>query len=187
MLPTHNRAGHARVHFFSSEEDDWSVTGQYEIPAQNWRGSLDENGKLIEYTPNAWHLTGRTKKTERARFLAVFQVKPRRGSGTTDFNALVRMEADSFRMGNWGIGADMDPDKEIRLEITNTIDGVLFVNSDLGLELEDRSFEGRSSVSAKLAERVDGSWVFQEARAEIPEAAEVASRHFHQLAGSIPR
>lgn len=179
-VSTDNLRGRARVHLFASSEDSWAVTDEYEIPAENWRGLRDDNGNLIEYPDNAWHFSSKTKKTKRARFLAVFQVKPRTGLRDFDFNELLRMDGGGYRLGKWSIRAAMDPKEQARIEIGNTIDGVWFASSGQYLAAGDASFEGRSAFSAKLAERVEGRWTFEESLPEQPASALSALAHFKE-------
>ena len=184
VLFTDNGMGRAKVHLFASDQDTWTVTDKYEVPAENWRGLRDKQGELLQYPDNAWHFAASTGKVKRARFLAIVQVKPSGELMDYDFSELQKIDRDSFILGNWSLTVPMDVSMEARIDILNTSDGVAFTSSGKELEAGDEVFQARSSNSAILAEQVNGNWIFKEAIPRIPSAAETALKALNLNSGA---
>lgn len=178
QLSTHNRAGRAMVHLYSSAAMDWTVTDEYEVPAENWRGIEDEEGELIEYTNNAWHFAAKTERARAARFLAFIQVRPQGETEDWEFNEIRPLPDGGYRIGKWRVRAEMDPEKKARVEIVNTIDGVAFTSSgplDMGPGLG--RYAGAADT-AKLAERQGEQTVLMEGKRQVPRKARAAQKYF---------
>jgi len=173
-LTTDNRAGRAQALLRSSAEDVWSVTDEYEIPAENWRGLRDDQGELIEYPNNAWHFASRTEKSTSARFLAVIQVRPHRETGNYEFYEYLPLDSNSGRLGRWKLFAQLDPGKPAEIRASNQIDRAALASRGKSLRISGTEYVGESAESAKLVEWRDGRWTFQEKRPEIPIAAKTA-------------
>lgn len=178
ILATFNRAGHARVYLTGSSELVWSVTDEYEVPANNWRMIRDEDGNLIEYTNDAWHFAAKSEKTGRMRFLGVYQVRPKDGESEPEFNELQLLAEGKIRVGRWQISAELDAQKPAAVTVLNTIDGVAFTSGGALLELQGKRFSGRSPSAALLVEERNGELIVQETLPEPPPGSEAARRYF---------
>jgi hypothetical protein len=173
-LSTRNRAGKAIVNLFSSAEMEWSVTNEYPVPAENWRGITDGSGSTVDYTNNAWHFSANTGKKQRMRFLAIFQVRPNEGVRDFDFDDIRIIDDNSYRLGEWKVIAQMNQDLPARIQVVNTLDGVVFTS--MGELPNGVPVDGIRQFSAKLVERQEEKWIFSESVPGIPEAAMTAIR-----------
>jgi hypothetical protein len=178
MLTTSNRRGRALVHLYGSSGMDWSVTDEYPVPAENWRGIRDESGKLIEYTNNAWHFKAETEPSSKQRFLAFYQVRPHGMAEDFDFNEIRQVDSNTFRIGKWRVRAAMDPGEPARIEILNTIDGIAFTSSGPLLGPAGTHIAGTSPVSAKLIETRGRTASMRESLPSIPPGAAEAIQYF---------
>ena len=180
ILTTTNRAGHARVYLTGSSDLDWSVTDEYEVPAENWRMQEDADGQLKEYTNDAWHFAAKSPKTEKMRFLAVYQVRPKKGEAEPEFNDLQFPGPGVVRVGKWKITANMDASAPARIEILNAVDGVAFNSDGAALGLADQTFTGSAAGAALLVEKNGAGVQVQEALPDIPREARPALMHYRQ-------
>jgi hypothetical protein len=178
MLSTSNRAGRAVAHLYGSSLMNWAVTDEYPVPAENWRGITDDSGELKEYTNNAWHFRADTAEAKSIRFLAFYQVRPHGLAEDFDFNEIRRIDGSTFRLGNWRVRAQMDPDQPARIEILNTLDGVAFASSGTVVGPGELAIETGSPASAKLAEQADGQWIIRQSQPRIPPGVEAGLRYF---------
>lgn len=178
ILTTTNRAGHARVYLTGSSELEWSVTDEYEVPAENWRMQKDADGQLKDYANNAWHFAAKSGKTSKMRFLAVYQVRPKQGELEPVFNFLQFPGPETVRVGKWKVTAAMDVRNPARIEIVNTVDGVAFNSDGRLLELGGQTFTGSVAGAALLVEKNGTVLKVQESSPEIPAAARPAIRHY---------
>jgi hypothetical protein len=184
LLSTFNRAGHARVFLTGSSELNWSVTDEYEVPAENWRMIRDEQGKLIEYPNDAWHFAAKSAKTPAMRFLGIYQVRPREDEAAPQFNELRLLDQGRIRIGKWQISAELDVDQPASIRVLNMIDGVAFTSGGNALELQGKRFESRSASAAVLVEEREGELVVQDSFPETPPGAEAAIRYFKEKSES---
>ncbi len=167
-----NIYGKSQVSLFSSTETNWSVTDEYEIPAENWRGTTDAEGEPVEYNNNAWHFKAVSEPTKKARFLAIIQVTPRNTNGA--FKVINNLGGGRYKAGEWEISAILDADKPARIDLINTSKGVAFSSGSDHLHLNGETFEGIFENTAKLVEIKKGIPYFQEGRMLIPDAAHKA-------------
>lgn len=186
-LSTQNRAGRAVVHLLGSEDTAWSVTQEYPVPAENWRGNKDPAGNPVEYKNNARHFTATSGKTRQMRFLAFYQVRPH--GEAEGFNEILPIDRNTFRIGGWKVSAALSPDLPERLQVVNTIEGVSFASAGAILEGPGESATTTPPLTARLSECTDGRTLLQESPPQIPRAAEEAIRFFRAggaTAGSTP-
>lgn len=187
ILTTTNLKGHARVHLTGSSQLNWSVTDEYEVPAENWRLQEDAEGELKEYTNDAWHFAARSEKTSKMRFLAVYQVRPKQGEAKPEFNFLQFPGPDTVRVGKWEITAALDVNAPARIEILNTVDAVAFNSDGRTIELAGQTFTGSEPGAALLVEKTGKVSQVQEALPEIPREARPALRHFRKFLSETPK
>src|SRR6185437_5529761 len=116
----------AKVSLFSHQPLHWELADTFAIPAVNWIGREDEDGNLIEYKNDQWHLTAfNTRKSERMRFLAVFMINPS-GKIINSPSPFKFNNRNELIIDNWVINAELDVNKPELLEAHTSDDKIVF-------------------------------------------------------------
>ncbi len=157
----------SRTELFGSKSFHWTLTDTFAIPVKNWTQRRDDEGNVVEYKNDQWHLTAKTnEKTSKMRFLAIIQVLP------DDQNAVKIVqdpsEKNQFTIGNWILHAEINALKPAVLEVQRNDDQVAFTSSGSSLSIGDQQFQGKIAESSKLIEFSDGNPVFSECGEQIP-------------------
>ncbi len=158
-----NSATKAKVSIYSSAKVDFEVTDQFSVPVDNWTNKIDEEGDTINFE-NQWHFTAVTsQKTNKMRFLAIFQIQPDGIYKTIDESEGV------FKVGNWEISAELNTNRPAAIYVNDMGDSVAF-SSQGSLKTTSNKFRNLDTGSAKLLEVIDGKSVFQESNDTLPYA-----------------
>lgn len=106
---------------WSATPFNFLMTDTFDVPATNWRGAKDPNGKLRTYESDQWHLKAvSSEKVDKTRFFAVLQISP-----DADIQNLVNSHEGSevtVRTGTWKISANVSANAmpSLRIENENT-------------------------------------------------------------------
>jgi len=180
-LAVRTSKGRTDVRLLASAGLDWAVTEEYPVPARNWRGIRDEDGKLLEYPNDAWHFSAQSEKTRAMRFLAIYRLQPAEGAedeASKDF--VQEIPPGAYRIGGWVIHAAMDAGTPAVLTVRNTGGTLAFAGAGGDLPLAPGLVPVGDRGHARLAEFRDGRWRLRESPPEIPPGAEIAIRHFQE-------
>ncbi len=161
------------VNLYGSVPIDFKLTDQFSVPAQNFRGTVDEDGSLVEYT-NHWHFRGVTKeKTTEMRYLAIIQVREDK-----QFVAVENLgEEGHYRIEEWEVHAVLDATEPALITVKKSNQLAGFTSSG-SLKIDGNRYSGTSTASAKLIEMVNGAPVFNEAVDVLPASMIAAQRRF---------
>jgi arylsulfatase A-like enzyme len=151
-----NEKGQAQVALYGARPLKWSLSDTFGVAAVNWLGREDEDGNLIAYKNDQWHVTAETvEKTPRMRFLAVFRVRP--GAAGGEILPLAPDVNGELSIDGWTVRAELDASQPARLEAYNKENRVSFTSGD-------------AMGKARLTEWRDGKNVSSEAGDSIPPA-----------------
>ncbi|MBS1655925.1 MAG: heparinase II/III family protein, partial [Bacteroidetes bacterium] len=159
----------ASTSLFAPQKLQWSISDTFGVPAVNWLGREDEDGNLIDYKNDQWHLAAATTvNTDKMRFLAVMQINQ---NGQTIEPLPYNLNKNGEIMVNgWRIRAELDASKPALLEADNKIKRIAFTSGAGKLKAGDKEFEGKIPGSSKLAEWINGKYDFSEAGDVLPDA-----------------
>ncbi|HVW62284.1 MAG TPA: DUF4962 domain-containing protein, partial [Puia sp.] len=169
-----NEKGQAQVALYGARPLKWSLSDTFGVAAVNWLGREDEDGNLITFKNDQWHVTAETvEKTPRMRFFAVFRVRP--GVAGGEALPLAPDSNGGFSIDGWTIRAELDVSQPARLEAYNKSKRVTFTSGD-------------AMGKAKLVEWRDGKNVSSEAGDSVPAAVkEIPGRKKLQAASHKPQ
>ena len=154
---------------FSKQSLHWELSDTFAIPAVNWIGREDEDGNLVEYKNDQWHLIAfNIQKSAKMRFLAVFVINP---SGKILSSPLPYKFNDKNELiiDKWIIKAELNGDKPALLEAHTMDDKIIFNSATKSLTSGNKEYVGKINGSAKLLERINGNYRFSEAGNMVPE------------------
>lgn len=144
---------------------EWALADTFEIAAVNVIGRVDEDGEVIEYGDNQWHLRAtNTVKSNRMRFLSVMQVGDISGSLPKVASSVVG-EKVTLRIGEWQLSAQLGLSGPAELRITNAHTSFSTRGT---VQLAGKTYRGLTPESAKLVELQGGKSNFQEVGDEYP-------------------
>ena len=159
----------ATTSLFSSQKFHWQLSDTFGVPAVNWLGREDEDGNLIEYKNDQWHLTAATvDKSNKARFLAIMRINPN-GKMKTETSAEQFNDKNEVTIDGWVIHAELGPSKPALLEAFNAEKHIAFTSGSEKLEIGNKEYTGKIAGSSKLVELVNGNYIFSEAGDVIPD------------------
>ena len=161
---TENKNGKGLLTLFSSDDVESSVTDQFYAPAVDWLGNGSK--KEIEYT-NHWHGKSDTKKTDKARFLAVIQIVDKESK--TEFVPIEKNKDGKYIIGDWEISAQLDCDKETALQIINKTKSSGISLGSQPLSIDGKEYKHTIQGSTILIE--DNGEISKEAVDVLPDAA----------------
>jgi hypothetical protein len=155
---------------FTNQKIAWAISDTFGIPAVNWLGREDEDGNLIEYKNDQWHLTASTTtNVNNMRFLAVMKIDQQ--GNVQKQPALYKLNDNGeFVIDKWVIRAELNADKPALLEAYNNDKHIAFTSGGDELKLDGKEFTGKTGDSSKLVELVNGEYEFSEAEDVIPGA-----------------
>ena len=146
----------------------WSLADTFEVRAENWRGSRNQQGKLKTYDDEQWHLKAINISPVRStRFLAVFQINQ-----TANIESVDEEYHDgvlTVSIGDWSIRAQLDTALAPDMSITNNSGTTAFSTHAVQVSLAGKTF-GKKKSSAKLAETLSSHIRYVEASDELPYA-----------------
>lgn len=166
----HSGKANAQTSLLASQSLAWKVTDSFGVAAVNWLGRRDEEGNLIEYQNDQWHVTASTtEKCSAMRFLAVMQIQP---NGTVEKMRIPNKldGQNELVLGNWTIKAELDATKPPLLEVWNREKHVSFSSGAAKITIDQQQFSGKTPGSSKLVELIQGEYIFQETGDVYPEA-----------------
>lgn len=137
---------------WSSHSVNWALADTFDVPAVNWRNSMDASGNLKTYDDGQWHLKAVSNgKNSAMRFLAVLQLGP----DVTLSNISPEFQDGLVRVtvGDWTISARLDTAAE----------PLLMAEDQSGNSLV---YQGDKNTT--LRENIDGKEVRREAKQIIP-------------------
>lgn len=159
----------ASTSLFAPQKLQWSISDTFGVPAVNWLGREDEDGNLIDYKNDQWHLAAATTvNTDKMRFLAVMRIN--QNGETTEVLPYTLNNKGEIMVNGWRIRAELDADKPALLEADNKIKRIAFTSGADKLKAGDKEFEGKIPGSSKLAEWINGKYDFSEAGDVLPDA-----------------
>ena len=165
-IAAENEYANALVSLYSSMDIDFNVTDKFDIPARNWNKKLNQEGELIDFV-DQWHFSGVTQeKTNKMRYLAIFQVKPKAGNSACE-EVVFDETTNTYSISGWNIKAEMNVAKAAKIEIYDDLGTASFISSDV-LNFDGINYKGNISGSSKLVEIVNGQATFQEVVDEVP-------------------
>lgn len=152
---------------FSSQPVRWALSDTFGVPAENWVGRRDEDGNLIEYKNDSWHLTATTVgKAARMRWLAVMRVRP---GAKAELLPLSTDASGQLTVGGWTIRAELDAARPAELYVSNGKRGVAFTTGGRQLSIDGKAaYKGYVPGTAGFLEERDGKDTFMKARDMMP-------------------
>lgn len=165
-IAAENEYANALVSLYSSNDIDFKVTDKFDIPARNWNRKVDQEGNLIDFV-DQWHFSGVTKeKTDKMRYLAIFQVKSKAGDSVCE-EVIFDETTKTYSIAGWRVKAELNVGKPAKIEISDSLGTASFISSGV-LNFDGEIYKGKISGSSKLVEIVNGQATFQEAEDEVP-------------------
>ena len=159
----------SKTKLFSAQPVRWSLADTFAVPVKNWTQRVDDEGNLVEYKNDQWHLTAKTiSGTSKMRFLAIIQV-----SSENDISQIQKFDSNGisqFKVGNWTLKATLDASRPALLEAFRNDEQVAFTSSGI-FALGKSQFQGKVAGDSKLVEIIDEKPVFAETGDNIPEIA----------------
>lgn len=157
----------AQAYLTGSQALHWNLTDTFAVPAVNWLGRTDEEGNLIEYENNQWHLRAESSnRSNKMRYLSVICA----GSTANEKNRLLQIDKSHWQIGDWIIEAELNTEKHALLQISNNMTQTIFSSSADLLQADGQSFSGKEAGTAKLLEKHADGWHFAEAMRLLPDA-----------------
>ncbi|MEI6275340.1 MAG: DUF4962 domain-containing protein [Prolixibacteraceae bacterium] len=156
------------TNFYTSQPVKWSMTNIFTPPLTNWTQKRDDEGNLVHYENDQWHVTASTaEKSKSVRFLSIFRMTkngllPGKAEDVIDIK-------NEYRVGEWTIKAELDTAKSPLLEASRQDQQVFFTSSAPALLLKGKKYQGKTEGSSKLAEMIKGKRAFSEANDQLPE------------------
>ncbi|SFQ38282.1 Heparinase II/III-like protein [Parafilimonas terrae] len=160
----------ANTSLFTTQNLQWNITDTFAVQAVNWLGREDEDGNLIEYKNDQWHLTAATTtNVDKIRFLAVMKINQHGEVNAAPVSYQLNSKGELI-IDNWVIKAELDAAKPALLEAFNNDKRIAFTSGGDELKMGNETFNGKINGSSKLAEWIDGKYVFSEAGDVMPDA-----------------
>jgi len=167
-IEAENEFANAKVALYSFTAIDFNVTDTFSIPARNWNRKVDQEGNLIDFV-DQWHFSGITKeKTQRMRYLAIIQVKPKTGDSVCE-EVVYDEKLNAYLVNGWMIKAELDASKLPKIEVNNDEETASFTSTG-SIDFDGKKYNGTVTESSKLLEIINGEKVFQEVIDEVPDA-----------------
>ncbi len=167
-LIVENELANAQVNLYSSLPIHYQVSDKFSVPVENWTNKMDKKGDTILFHKQ-WHFSGVSKeKTNKMRYLAIIQVKPKIGPSVCE-KVVFDESTNTYSLGGWNIKAEMDICKGANIKISDNLGTASFVSSGV-LDYGGKIYKGSVTGSSKLVEVIDDEKVFQEALDQIPDA-----------------
>jgi len=158
----------ATVSLFSKQALHWELSDTFGIPAVNWIGREDEDGNLIEYKNDQWHLTAaNVQKAAKMRYLAVFLVN-QSGRLVNNTSSFKLNNKNELVIDKWIIKAELNADKPSLLEARSKDGKIVFSSCANKILAGSKAYAGKINASAKLAEWMNGKWMFSECGYVVP-------------------
>ncbi|WP_255067593.1 DUF4962 domain-containing protein [Lacihabitans sp. LS3-19] len=156
-----NEVGGAKVSLYSSSAINFEVSTEFSIPVDNWTKKTDEDGEPIDFK-DQWHFKGSAKeKTNKMRYLAIFQVNSAQKFEEIKINA-----KGIYEVGDWEIFAELDSNKEAKLTARKK-DGTASFVSTGEMKVDSKNYAGSN---AKIFENSYGNKLYKESKDVIPKA-----------------
>ncbi len=144
---------------------EWAAADTFEIPAVNVIGRVNEDGEVIEYDDNQWHLKATNKvKSSQMRFLSVVQVGAP-GGGKPSIESSVAGEKVTVGVGDWQVSAQLGLGSPAELKIS---DAQTSFSTGGSVQLAGKTYQGTTPGSTKLVELRKDKTHFQEVIDELP-------------------
>ncbi len=156
---------------YSSGEVHWTVSDTFDVPAVNWRKSLNDRGELKSYDTPQWHLRVVSRQKNKAiRFLTILKI-----SSLAEFAKEVE-DSKCDEHGNvnvtvddWNITASLNTVDLPELTITK-INGTTALSTNGGeIILNGKKYGGKAENSSFLVEQKSGIMQVTEANDEMPQ------------------
>ena len=153
---------------------EWAVADTFEIPAVNVIGRVDEDGEVMDYEDNQWHLKATNLvKSSRMRFLSIVQVGDV-GRRQPKIESTVLDGKVNVRVGEWQLSAQLGLNSPAELRIADSKTAFSTAGS---VKLGGKTYGGNSPASTKLVEQRQGKPIFQESGEEYPASVQQVLLH----------
>jgi hypothetical protein len=155
----------SRVDQFASAELAVELSTEFDPKPVNFRGLKGPDGKILEYK-DQWHIYSRSKqKSEKFRYLTVFQVK-----SMNDHAEFIDIKATdgSIKLSNWEIRAELDLSKEASFKILNQKEKKALVYNLPKIELQGKAYRPKAKGSTFLIELIENNEILKESIDEFP-------------------
>jgi hypothetical protein len=147
---------------------DVYLADTFDVPAVNWRKSLDAYGDLKTYDDRQWHFNATTReKTTQMRFLAVICITQPGMTHNWIENTMKNGFVDT-QIGAWRITANMDVSMNPGLIIVNERDQVAFSSHGSPLEFEEKIYNSNHKHGSKLIFKENGEVNYSEEVDQLP-------------------
>jgi len=159
----------SKAKLFASRSLKWSLTDTFAVPVTNWTQRVDDEGNLVHYENNQWHLTARTgEKTSAMRFLSIITVS---GTNPPEVIQVVNDpdQRNYLRAGDWTIHFEPDTLKPSLLEAWRNDNLAAFTSEAGKITLDEKSYHGKIPGSSLLVEIINGKPLLTETGDRIPE------------------
>lgn len=164
------KKGSASASLFATQPLHWELSDTFAIAAVNWLGREDEEGNLIEYKNDQWHLAASsTVKSNKMRFLAVLRINQK---GEIEKEPLPYQFNDKGEIviNKWVIKAELDATKPSLLEVYNADKRTAFTSAADKIKLDNKEFTGKTGGSSKLVEWTGEKYSYTETGDIMPDA-----------------
>ena len=171
-----NGVANSITNFYCSLPVKWSMTNIFTPPLTNWTQKRDDDGNLVHYENDQWHLTAATIcKSKSVRFLSIFRITKNGLLPGSPGDIVVTN--NTYQFGGWMVKAELDPSKAPLLEASRQDGRAFFTSSAPSLLLHGKEFDGKIEGSSKLAEMVNGKKIFTEVTDQLPEVTREIPDH----------
>src|SRR5690606_30548035 len=168
ILFAENELANAQVNLYSSSPINYRLTDEFSVPVENWTNKMNTMGDTIEFKKQ-WHFSGVSKeKTNKMRYFAIIQVKPKIGPSVCE-EVVFDSKTGTYSFGEWHINAQMDTSNVAEIQINNNSGTASFVSSG-ELIVDGKRYGGKIAGSSKLVELIDDKMIFQEVVDQVPTA-----------------
>ena len=159
----------AEVRQFASASFHWSLTDTFAIPVTNWTQRVDDEGNLVHYSNDQWHLTSVfPEKAPALRIITLINVS---GDKIPEVTMLPEKDnrINTFKTGDWILRCELDISKPALLEAERNDGMVAFTSASDKITLGKKLFRGKLQGSSKLVEIIDDQPVMTESEDHFPE------------------
>lgn len=131
-----------QAHLFSGKVFRFSQTDQFRVPPTSTPTAA---------YPNQWHLNATVEKSPANRFLSIIQVYERGEQPYTIYK-----EGNEFKIGDWVIHSELNPENQPSVTITHTTDDVLFNYGTGDVTLPGSVYQRKYPFSSVLYDKNKG-------------------------------
>lgn len=155
-------------------------TDTFSVSAVNWRGSVDEEGKLRSYDEDQWHLNATNiEKSSAMRFLCIIRILP---DGQVAINKEKMIDGKlKLKEGDWHIEVGMERGHDAGLVISNQTLGTYFSSHGAKVDGSNMFKKAKYVGSTQIEYMQNSQKQFQEVVDELPYDMLARKQHYQVI------